>query len=84
MLGLMDNQQALAHINELADEEHALRRTEGSGGLDEAGHARLREVELQLDQLWDLLRQRRAHREMGFDPDDAMERPSDEVERYQQ
>ena len=45
-------------------------------------NARLRSIEIELDQCWDLLRQRRALRETGGDPSDASVRPGDEVEGY--
>jgi hypothetical protein len=47
-------------------------------------HARLRALEVQLDQLWDLLRQRRARRAAGLDPDLAIERDAGTVEGYRQ
>ena len=47
-------------------------------------HARLKEIEVHLDQCWDLLRQRRARREFGLNPEEAKERPVDTVEHYQQ
>ena len=80
----MDDNQALAHINELAAEEHELQKKEPGGGLDEIGQARLREIEVQLDQCWDLLRQRKARREFGEDPDGATLRTPGVVEGYQQ
>ncbi len=55
-----------------------------TGDLSEEQHARLREVEVSLDQCWDLLRQRRAHREFGQNPDEATVRPAVVVEHYQQ
>jgi Protein of unknown function (DUF2630) len=68
----------LQQIQGLVDEEHGLR----SGGTID--HSRLRLVEEQLDQCWDLLRQRRAKREFDENPDDASARSSDTVEHYQQ
>jgi hypothetical protein len=70
-------------IRELIDEEHALRGTPGAGS-EEKGTGRLGEVEAQLDQCWDLLRQRRAKREFGEDPDEATVRPADVVENYKE
>jgi hypothetical protein len=64
-------------IKSLVDEEHQLRE---SGGADAA---RIRELEEQLDQCWDLLRQRRARREFG-QSDDSSVRPIETVEHYQQ
>lgn len=72
----------LAHIHELVDEERTLRA--GHHGLDQAGRARLQVIETQLDQAWDLLRQRRAREETGDDPDAAHERSVNEVESYLQ
>jgi len=79
----MDDPQALSHINALAAEEHDLRSKEPHG-LDDAGRARLKQVEVELDQCWDLLRQRNAKREFGDDPDAASVRPEGVVEGYQQ
>ncbi len=69
-------------IRGLIDEEHALRSTQG--GLEAQERGRMKEVELALDQCWDLLRQRRARAEHGQDPDDAEVRPVAEVENYRQ
>ncbi|MDT5099527.1 MAG: hypothetical protein QOC76_3264 [Mycobacterium sp.] len=73
----------LARIHELVEEERELRdrllRKEISADEE---HARLRALEVQLDQCWDLLRQRRALRETGRDPREAKVRPPDEVEGY--
>jgi hypothetical protein len=52
--------------------------------LGDEERARLRQLEIQLDQCWDLLRQRRARSEFGEDPDDAKARPPEVVERYLQ
>jgi Protein of unknown function (DUF2630) len=71
------------HIEELVAEEHRLLEAHGSDGLDAAEHARLEHVRVELDQLWDLLRQRRARRDAGLDPDDASERDSGTVEGYE-
>ena len=74
---------ALSHINELVAEEKALREQLQHGEISESEeHKRLRQLEIQLDQCWDLLRQRRALRETGGDPRDAAVRPADEVEGY--
>ena len=78
----MDDKDVLRHIDELIAEEHALRARATTPGLDETEQARLREVEVQLDQCWDLLRQRRARAEFGQDPDGARTRPADQVEHY--
>jgi hypothetical protein len=74
---------ALSHINELVAEEKALREQLQHGEISESEeHKRLRQLEIQLDQCWDLLRQRRALRETGGDPRDAEVRPAHEVEGY--
>jgi len=75
---------ALDAINTLSEEEHELREREGHGPLPEADRLRLAEIELQLDRYWDLLRQRRARREAGLDPDEAEPRSIDTVEHYDQ
>jgi Protein of unknown function (DUF2630) len=73
------------HISELVDEEHRLRGAVQAGALNsDQEHARLRQVEVELDQCWDLLRRRRAAREFNTDPDAVEPRAADEVERYQQ
>jgi Protein of unknown function (DUF2630) len=80
----MDDAEVISRIGALVDEEHALEREASQHGPDSDAAGRLSEVEVALDQCWDLLRQRRARREMGQDPDDARVRPPDVVERYQQ
>ncbi len=73
----------LAHVNELVAEEKELRARLQHHEIDETEeHQRLRSIEVQLDQAWDLLRQRRALRQSGGDPDQASERPEGEVEGY--
>ncbi|MGX1882260.1 DUF2630 family protein [Streptomyces sp. NPDC055287] len=77
------NQQILDNITDLVAEERELRdRSTRKLGLDDAERARLRAVEIQLDQCWDLLRQRRAKSEFGEDPGEARVRPAAEVENY--
>jgi hypothetical protein len=80
----MDDRQVLDRIGALVSEEHTLERRATGDGLDEAQQARLREVEVALDQCWDLLRQRRARRDAGQDPDAAAVRPEGTVEGYLQ
>ncbi len=80
----MDDEEIVGRIGKLADEEHHLERAHTGSGLSADELARLREIEVQLDQCWDLLRQRRARRAAGRDVADATERPEDVVERYQQ
>ena len=69
------------HIEHLVAEEH---RLYGKEDLSEADRQRLLEVKVELDQCWDLLRQRRALREFGEDPDQAHVRPAKTVENYEQ
>lgn len=72
-------------IRSLIDEEHALRESLSAGDLSPGEeHERLRALEVELDQCWDLLRQRRAKREAGQDPADAAVRPPGTVENYRQ
>ena len=79
----MTDNDALSRINDLVAEEKALREQLQHGEISESEeHARLRQLEIELDQCWDLLRQRRALRETGGDPRDAAVRPADEVEGY--
>jgi MFS family permease len=81
----MNDKEILERINGLIETEHELRSELASGRLtSEQERERLRSAEEALDQCWDLLRQRRARREFGEDPDSAAERPSVEVEGYQQ
>jgi hypothetical protein len=78
----MDDKTILQHIHELVEEEKRLRTANhGVGGED---RQRLQHLEEQLDQAWDLLRQRRAREETGDDPDSAQERSVNEVEGYLQ
>ncbi len=77
----MADEQVLGRIKELVAEEHRL--------LDEKtlkpdSHTRLETLRVELDQCWDLLRQRRALREFGRDPDQAQVRPPGIVENYEQ
>ncbi len=75
-------------IEKLVAEEHEFRHREESDSLDaerlEDDHARLRAVEVELDRCWDLLRQRRALRAAGGNPEDAHVRDAGTVERYLQ
>jgi hypothetical protein len=74
---------ALTRINKLVAEEKALREQLQHGEISESEeNKRLRQLEIELDQCWDLLRQRRALRETGGDPRDAAVRPANEVEGY--
>jgi hypothetical protein len=77
----MDNLEVVQRTDELVDEEHHLRRAHAgtAPGTDEL--RRLRQVEVALDQCWDLPRQRPARRLAGRDPTDAVLRPEETVER---
>ncbi|MCF3138568.1 DUF2630 family protein [Paenarthrobacter sp. AR 02] len=79
----MDNQDLLERIQSLVEEEHRLRDSSNSED-DTDNRARLAQLEAQLDQCWDLLRQRRAKKNAGENPDDAEPRPVNEVEGYRQ
>ncbi|MET8865289.1 DUF2630 family protein [Nonomuraea sp. NPDC004580] len=81
----MRDDEILTRISALVDEEHELRDrlTAGQVTTDEE-QARIKELETALDQCWDLLRQRRARRGAGEDPDGAAARPPREVENYRQ
>jgi hypothetical protein len=83
----LSDEQVQARIEELEQEERRLRQDEsdaadrgGSRVADDA--ARLEAVKIELDQLWDYLRQRRALRDAGQDPDGAKIRDANTVERY--
>lgn len=77
------DQDTLARIHNLVAEERRLREQLVHGEIDPSEeHQRLRSIETELDQCWDLLRQRRALRETGGDPREASVRPPDEVEGY--
>ncbi|WP_018681481.1 DUF2630 family protein [Actinokineospora enzanensis] len=81
----MDDTRIHHRISALVDEEHALRERTQHGGLSpQEEQQRLRDLEASLDQCWDLLRQRRARRSAGQDPDGAEVRPVGEVEGYRQ
>ena len=81
----MDDAEVLQRINHLVEEEHRLREHAAGGHpLSEDDTTRLAALEVGLDQCWDLLRQRRARREYGQDPDDAAPRDPSVVERYLQ
>lgn len=78
----MDDKTILEHIHELVAEEKQLRA--GNHAVGSAERTRLRVLEQQLDQAWDLLRQRRAREESGENPDSAQQRSVDDVESYLQ
>jgi hypothetical protein len=84
----MSDETIAAQIERLVAEEHELRRREEADSQSEealdADRDRLQAVEVELDRCWDLLRQRRARRGAGGDPDDAEVRDARTVERYLQ
>ena len=75
------DQSVLGHIDGLVKEEESLY---AKGELTDDDRGRLTEIKVELDQCWDLLRQRRALREFGDDPDKAKVRPAKVVEEYEQ
>ena len=84
----MTDETIANRIEKLVAEEHELRHREESDHYDadrlEDDQERLRAVEVELDRCWDLLRQRRALRDAGRDPDEAGVRSADTVEHYEQ
>jgi uncharacterized protein DUF2630 len=84
----MTDESVLNRIESLVDEEHRLRQQEAgdAGNVDALAEDRRRldEVTVELDRCWDLLRQRRARRAAGGNPDDAEVRDADTVEHYRQ
>jgi hypothetical protein len=84
----MADESILNRIETLVDEEHALLRREEGDASDDAALAddrrRLDQVSVELDRCWDLLRQRRARRSVGEDPDGANVRDAGTVEDYRQ
>jgi Protein of unknown function (DUF2630) len=80
----MDDAELVKRIDDLVAEEHRLEREHAAEGLSDADRERLQAMEVQLDQCWDLLRQRRARRHAGKDPAEAQVRDPEVVEHYQQ
>jgi hypothetical protein len=78
------DQKVEDRIETLIEREHELRRHAEGVGLSDEQQAELRALEVRLDQLWDLLRQRRALRAAGADPEGAQIRDEDVVEHYRQ
>jgi Protein of unknown function (DUF2630) len=76
-----EDQSVLKSIRQLTDEEHRLYAHEA---LSDADRARLAKINVELDQCWDLLRQRQALRNAGRNPDEAHVRPPEIVEGYEQ
>ena len=82
---MTDPDQAVEdRIDQMIEREHELRRHAEGRGLSEEEQAELHAAEVRLDQLWDLLRRRRAQRAAGEEPAATELRPEDVVERYQQ
>jgi hypothetical protein len=88
MSDMSDDESIAARIERLVAEEHRLREREETDSHDQDSltddQQRLRAVEVELDRCWDLLRQRRALRQAGADPNEAQVRDADTVERYLQ
>jgi len=80
----MDDAAIHERIERLVAEEHDLWQRESAGDLDDGTRQRLRDLQVQLDQAWDLLRQRKALRSAQLDPDVATERDPSTVEHYRQ
>ena len=80
----MNDKEILNEIQRLVKEEQGLRELTPDQALTPEEEARLNSLEIGLDQCWDLLRQRRAKREAGLNPDDAEVRTPSTVERFQQ
>ena len=80
----MDDKEVLGRIASLVEEEDVLHARATGTGLSDEEHGRIGQIDVALDQCWDLLRQRRALREAGRDPDDANARPAAVVEEYRQ
>lgn len=80
----MNDQEIMQHIQALVDEEHKLLQLEEEGKIQGDQRERAKKIEVSLDQCWDLLRQRRARRNAGLNPDDAHERDANIVENYKQ
>ena len=80
----MDDPGIHGTIEQLVEEEHELWRRESDGAASEDDRRRLKQIRVSLDQCWDLLRQRRALRDAGRNPDGADSRAPEIVERYEQ
>ncbi|MGI8330216.1 DUF2630 family protein [Actinomadura scrupuli] len=81
----MNDKEIIERVHALVAEEHDLRDRRSEGKLSEQQEQdRLAALEVALDQCWDLLRQRRARKAVGANPDEAQARPISEVEGYQQ
>jgi Protein of unknown function (DUF2630) len=80
----MSDEQIHGTIEQLVTEEHELWEREATGDVSDADRQRMKQIGVSLDQCWDLLRQRRALREAGLDPEAAEVRRTEVVENYEQ
>ena len=80
----MDEIEIVHRIGKLVEDEHALEREHAGSPPTEEEVKRLHQIEVALDQCWDLLRQRRARRDAGQNPNDAALRSERVVEGYRQ
>lgn len=80
----MEDHEIIARIGSLAEEEQRLEEQHVGEGLSADDTARLQSIEVTLDRMWDLLRQRRALRSAGRSADEAALRPEGTVEGYRQ
>ena len=78
----MDDRNVSNRIDELARQEHELFERQARGAATDADLEQLKKIQVTLDQCWDLLRQRRARREFGQNPDEAQLRDEKTVEGY--
>jgi hypothetical protein len=76
-----DDESVLGKIRQLVHEEQAIY---GKKDVSDHDQVQLQKIQVELDQCWDLLRQRRAKREFGQDPNEAHVRPASVVEKYEQ
>jgi Protein of unknown function (DUF2630) len=77
----MEDSKVLQRIMKLVEMEKSLY---SKSDLNADEKQRLHHLEVELDQCWDLLRQRRALQDVGKNPDEAKVRPPDIVENYEQ
>jgi hypothetical protein len=80
----MEDPQIHGSIEAMVEEEHELWRRESDGTATDGDRQRLKELKVSLDQCWDLLRQRRALRDAGLDPETAELRRTEVVEGFEQ
>jgi hypothetical protein len=80
----MDDNTILQRVSDLSEEELRLEAHQEKSQLSKEDHERMKAIEIELDQCWDLLRRRRARRHAGLDPDDEGVRPAEVVEKYLQ